>query len=141
MCGWHSDSHPQLGRNPPVASVSLGAVRVFELRKKKVKIPAGCCAWFRIRIRIGSGFNQASGSGSVFGIRIRIQEGKNDPQLGCNPPVASVRVFELRKKKVKSLPAVAHDFGSGSVLDPDSIRLVGPDPYSEIPDPDPGGQK
>jgi alkylated DNA repair dioxygenase AlkB len=38
MCGWHSDSHPQLGRNPPVASVSLGAVRVFELRKKKVKI-------------------------------------------------------------------------------------------------------
>ena len=26
--------HPQLGRNPPVASVSLGAVRVFELRKK-----------------------------------------------------------------------------------------------------------
>ena len=34
MCGWHSDSHPQLGRNPPVASVSLGAVRVFEMRKK-----------------------------------------------------------------------------------------------------------
>jgi hypothetical protein len=24
-------------------------------------------------------FNQVSGSGSVFGIRIRIQEGKNDP--------------------------------------------------------------
>ena len=34
MCGWHSDIHPQLGRNPPVASVSLGAVRVFEFRKK-----------------------------------------------------------------------------------------------------------
>jgi hypothetical protein len=31
-------------------------------------------------IRIGSVFNRASGSGSVFGIRIRIQEGKNDPQ-------------------------------------------------------------
>ena len=29
-----SDVHPQLGRNPPVASVSLGAVRVFEFRKK-----------------------------------------------------------------------------------------------------------
>ena len=27
MCGWHSDVHPQLGRNPSVASVSLGAVR------------------------------------------------------------------------------------------------------------------
>merc|ERR1719495_1718384 len=34
MCGWHSDVHPQLGRNPSVASVSLGAVRVFEFRKK-----------------------------------------------------------------------------------------------------------
>jgi hypothetical protein len=36
----------------------------------------------RIRIRIGSGFNRVrgSGSGSVFEIRIRIQEGKNDPK-------------------------------------------------------------
>jgi hypothetical protein len=34
----------------------------------------------RIRIRTGSGFNQVSGSGSAFGIRMRIQEGKNDPQ-------------------------------------------------------------
>ncbi len=34
MCGWHADVHPQLGRNPPVASVSLGAIRVFEFRKK-----------------------------------------------------------------------------------------------------------
>ncbi len=35
-----------------------------------------------IRILIGSGFNRVSGSGSgsVFGIRFRIQEGKNDPQ-------------------------------------------------------------
>jgi hypothetical protein len=33
-----------------------------------------------IRIRIGSLFNRVCGSGSVFGIRIRIQEGKNDPQ-------------------------------------------------------------
>jgi hypothetical protein len=46
-------------------------------------------------ILIVSGFNQVSGSGSVFGIRIRIQEGKNYPQKqGC---------------------------GSGSELDPDSI--------------------
>jgi hypothetical protein len=34
-------------------------------------------AVFRIRIRIGSEFNQVNGSGSVFGLRIRIQEGKN----------------------------------------------------------------
>ncbi len=41
-----------------------------------------CINWlralFRVRICVGSGFNQVSGSGSVFGIRI--QEGKNDPQ-------------------------------------------------------------
>ncbi len=36
--------------------------------------------WIRIRFRIGSVFNRASGSGSVFGIRIRIHEGKNYPQ-------------------------------------------------------------
>jgi hypothetical protein len=34
----------------------------------------------QIRIQIRSGFKQVSGSGSVFGIRIRIQEGKNDLQ-------------------------------------------------------------
>jgi hypothetical protein len=34
---------------------------------------------FRIRIRIGSGFNQVSGSG--FHFRIRIQEGKNDHKI------------------------------------------------------------
>jgi hypothetical protein len=33
-----------------------------------------------LRIRIGSGFNRVSGSVSGFGIRIRIQEGNNDPQ-------------------------------------------------------------
>ncbi len=44
----------------------------------------GYITGFRIRICIGSGFNQVSGSGSglgpLFGIRIRIQEGKNDSQ-------------------------------------------------------------
>jgi hypothetical protein len=40
----------------------------------KKKLKSGC------RIRIGSGFNQVSGSGSVIGNRIRIQEGKNAPQ-------------------------------------------------------------
>ncbi len=33
-----------------------------------------------IRIRIGSVFNWVCGSGSVFGIRIRIQKGKKAPQ-------------------------------------------------------------
>ncbi len=35
---------------------------------------------FQIRIRMGSGFNLVSGSGSVFGILIWIQEGKNGTQ-------------------------------------------------------------
>ena len=35
MCGWHADVHPQLGRNPPVASISLGAIRVFRVPKEE----------------------------------------------------------------------------------------------------------
>ena len=32
---WHSDSEPELGRNPVVASVSLGATRTFMLKHKR----------------------------------------------------------------------------------------------------------
>jgi hypothetical protein len=39
--------------------------------------------------------------------------------------------LRVEEEKGKNLPAVVHDFGSGSVLDPDSIRPVGPDPYLE----------
>ena len=35
--GWHSDDEPELGRNPVIASVSLGATRKFVLRHKKRK--------------------------------------------------------------------------------------------------------
>ena len=35
--GWHSDAEPELGRDPVIASVSLGAVRRFVLRHKKRK--------------------------------------------------------------------------------------------------------
>ncbi len=31
---WHSDDEPELGRNPPVASLSLGAERTFQLRHR-----------------------------------------------------------------------------------------------------------
>lgn len=31
---WHSDDEPELGRNPVIASVSLGAVRLFQLKHK-----------------------------------------------------------------------------------------------------------
>jgi alkylated DNA repair dioxygenase AlkB len=45
--GWHSDDEPTLGHNPVIASVSLGAVRRFDLRHKVSKetvkrpMPAG----------------------------------------------------------------------------------------------------
>jgi hypothetical protein len=45
-----------------------------------------------LRIRIGSGFKRVSESGSVFGIRIRIQEGKNDPQK-----VEKIKKFHVLK--------------------------------------------
>ena len=35
--GWHSDDEPQLGPNPTIASVSLGAARRFDLRHKATK--------------------------------------------------------------------------------------------------------
>lgn len=33
--GWHSDDEPELGRNPVVASVSLGAPRRFRMRHRR----------------------------------------------------------------------------------------------------------
>ena len=33
--GWHADDEPELGRNPVIASVSLGATRRFKLRHRK----------------------------------------------------------------------------------------------------------
>lgn len=35
--GWHSDDEKELGKKPVIASVSLGAVRKFQLRKKQNK--------------------------------------------------------------------------------------------------------
>lgn len=35
--GWHSDDEPALGKNPVIASLSLGAERQFQLRHKSVK--------------------------------------------------------------------------------------------------------
>jgi alkylated DNA repair dioxygenase AlkB len=33
--GWHADDEPELGRNPVIASVSLGAARRFRLRHRR----------------------------------------------------------------------------------------------------------
>lgn len=35
--GWHSDNEPELGRDPWIASVSLGATRCFQLRHRATK--------------------------------------------------------------------------------------------------------
>jgi alkylated DNA repair dioxygenase AlkB len=35
--GWHSDSFPQIGKRPPVASLTLGSTRRFKLRHKRSK--------------------------------------------------------------------------------------------------------
>lgn len=35
--GWHSDDEKELGKNPTIASVSLGASRVFKFRDKRAK--------------------------------------------------------------------------------------------------------
>lgn len=34
---WHSDSEPELGKNPTIASVSFGATRKFQLRHNQTK--------------------------------------------------------------------------------------------------------
>lgn len=36
--GWHSDDEPELGRNPLIASISLGAARRFLLQHKKRRL-------------------------------------------------------------------------------------------------------
>lgn len=35
--GWHSDDEKELGENPVIASISLGAKRIFQLRNKETK--------------------------------------------------------------------------------------------------------
>jgi alkylated DNA repair dioxygenase AlkB len=38
--GWHADDEPELGREPVIASVSLGATRRFKLRHRRSRIAA-----------------------------------------------------------------------------------------------------
>jgi alkylated DNA repair dioxygenase AlkB len=46
--GWHSDNEKELGKNPIIASLSIGATRFFDLKhkridslKKRLELPAG----------------------------------------------------------------------------------------------------
>lgn len=47
--GWHADDEPELGNEPVIASVSLGATRTFELRHRKKALP-----WERYALAAGS---------------------------------------------------------------------------------------
>ncbi|QYA25727.1 alpha-ketoglutarate-dependent dioxygenase AlkB [Gramella sp. MT6] len=47
--GWHSDDEKELGKNPIIASVSLGAERIFHLKHKK-----DTTAKHKIRLQHGS---------------------------------------------------------------------------------------
>jgi alkylated DNA repair dioxygenase AlkB len=42
--GWHSDDEPELGRQPVIASLSLGAVRRFRLKPRRQENARDACA-------------------------------------------------------------------------------------------------
>ena len=43
--GWHSDAEPELGQNPPIVSLSLGATRRFLLKPKAHLPPEPTREW------------------------------------------------------------------------------------------------
>ena len=50
--GWHSDDEPELGAKPVIASLSLGAERVFRLRRR---LPPGAPAAATLRLALPHG--------------------------------------------------------------------------------------
>ncbi len=127
---------PLCARLPPLPSTATFTRNPY---KKKSE--------FRIRIR--SRFNQVSGSGSVLGIRIQNQEGKNDPhesrknlEISCFE-VLDVLFWELKASFATWTPSSAtfttrNSISETSVADPGSFyRTSDPDFCpSRIPDPD-----
>ncbi len=80
----------------------LEASLELKARHRGLKIKLSFCyknvevfSGLRIRILIGSGFNRVSGPGSVFGIRIRIQEGKNDLQKWEKSEILCFEVLDV----------------------------------------------
>nr|KAF6463761.1 alkB-like protein 3, alpha-ketoglutarate dependent dioxygenase [Rousettus aegyptiacus] len=53
---WHSDDEPSLGRHPIIASLSFGATRTFEMRKKPPPEENGDYTYVeRVKIPLGHG--------------------------------------------------------------------------------------
>ena len=47
--GWHSDDERELGDNPTIASLSLGATREFQMRHKKYRVNGLSVERFQLR--------------------------------------------------------------------------------------------
>ncbi len=76
---WVWDPGSEIRKNPTPDPVSRGSKRGTPTKRQVSKRQVSKNVWFQTSC-IGSRFNRVCGSGSGFGIRIRIQEGKNDPQ-------------------------------------------------------------
>lgn len=52
--GWHADDEPELGLNPVIASISIGAVREFDFQHRGLRDLNGAAAKHRIPLADGS---------------------------------------------------------------------------------------
>lgn len=71
--GWHADDEPELGNNPVIASVSLGALRDFDLRHRDGVAAKSDIDPFRIPLGEGSLFVMFGATQHHWKHRIRRQ--------------------------------------------------------------------
>jgi len=71
--GWHADDEPELGANPVIASVSLGALRDFDLRHRDAGSETSSIEPFRIPLGEGSLFVMFGATQHHWKHRIRRQ--------------------------------------------------------------------
>ena len=65
---WHSDDEPSLGRCPTIASLSFGATRMFEMRKKPPPVSSPFIIFFSSRYLMICGKKAGLLKGSYFQI-------------------------------------------------------------------------
>ena len=111
--GWHADDEPELGKNPVIASVSLGAPRFFHLRHNPVSYTHlrahETGAYLVCRLLLEKKIYQFCDASFTTVLLNLYRDGKdsngwhadNEPELGKNPVIASVslgapRFFHLR---------------------------------------------
>ncbi|HEV2622832.1 MAG TPA: alpha-ketoglutarate-dependent dioxygenase AlkB [Frateuria sp.] len=64
--GWHSDDEPELGREPVIASLSLGAERRFVFRRKPARGQAAARAALELRLAHGSLLRMAGATQRLY---------------------------------------------------------------------------